>query len=102
MTTRQSLMRKASQVRTSGKMAAIVGYILDMDLATPAIVEMAITADGFVLAGVTGDVGMNEFIGAEADLRRNWNGFLDAAEASEAEFALAWTLYARKIRSWRR
>lgn len=83
-------------------MAAIVGYILDLDLASPAIVEMAITSDGMVLAGVAGDVGMNIFIGAESDLRRNWNGFLDAAEATEDEFALAWKLYARKITSWRR
>jgi hypothetical protein len=34
----------------SGKMAAIVGYIVDERFSEPAISEMVVTSDGFVLA----------------------------------------------------
>ena len=56
----------------SGKMAAIVGYLLDDAYTNPAIVEMCVTSDQMVLARLDGDVGCNQFIGSYADLFRNW------------------------------
>ncbi len=38
-------------------MAAIVGYILDAPFAEPAIIELVVTSDGFVLAQTQGEVG---------------------------------------------
>jgi hypothetical protein len=55
----------------SGKMAAIVGYILDERFTDPAINELVVTSDGFVLAQKRGQVGANEMIGEEVDLNRN-------------------------------
>jgi hypothetical protein len=81
----------------SGKMAAIVGYILGTSITTPELVEIVITSDGFVLGRQSGDIGMNEFIGAESDLRSNWSRLLDAAGLTEAEKKYANTLYKTKI-----
>ncbi|HVB11986.1 MAG TPA: hypothetical protein VNE86_02550, partial [Nitrososphaerales archaeon] len=55
----------------SPKMAAIVGYFLDEKFTDPAINEMAITSDGFVMAGHEGDIGLNDMIGTDEDLNRN-------------------------------
>lgn len=55
----------------SGKMAAIVGYILDERFTDPAISDLVVTSDGFVLAQTEGEVGVNDLIGTEADLNRN-------------------------------
>jgi len=52
-------------------MAAIVGYILGERFAGPAISELVVTSDGFVLALAEGEVGANDLIGEEADLNRN-------------------------------
>jgi hypothetical protein len=69
----------------SGKMAAIVGYILDEPFSDPAIAEMVVTADGFVLAATEGDVGANDMLGSEADLNRNLLALIEAAGLTEAE-----------------
>ena len=47
----------------SAKMGAIIGFISDTEYTTPSINEMAVTSDGFVLAQLEGDIGLNEFIG---------------------------------------
>jgi hypothetical protein len=46
-------------------MAAIVGYILDERFSEPAISELVVTSDGFVLAQTEGEVGANEMLGSE-------------------------------------
>lgn len=48
----------------SRKMVAVVGYILEERLSDPAISELVVTSDGFVLAQSEGEVGANEMIGA--------------------------------------
>ena len=53
----------------SGKMAAIVGYILDEQFSDPAISELVVTSDGYVLGQTEGEVGANDMIGEEADLK---------------------------------
>jgi hypothetical protein len=81
----------------SGKMAAIVGYILGERMTEPAIVEMVITSDGFVLARQEGDCGMNEFLGSAGCLHRNWHGLLNSAGLSPQERAKACELYSQRI-----
>lgn len=84
----------------SGKMAAIVGFILGETYTNPAISEMAITSDGMVMAAHVGEVGMNDFIGAESDLRRNWSSLLDVAGLDDKEKKEANALYRKRIRSF--
>jgi hypothetical protein len=69
----------------SGKMAAIVGYILDEHFTDPAISELVVTSDGFVLAQTEGEVGANDLIGSEADLNRNLLELIGTAGLTEDE-----------------
>lgn len=95
-----SLVAKLSPGRfpgMSGKMAAIVGYVLGVEFTTPAIAEMYLTADGFVLARLWGDIGANGLIGSRSDLERNWRSLLDCAGLSPEERARAEYQYACKI-----
>ncbi len=69
----------------SGKMAAIVGYILDERFSEPAISELVVTSDGFVLAQSEGEVGANDLVGTETDLNRNLLDLITAAGLSAAE-----------------
>jgi hypothetical protein len=57
----------------SPKMMAIVGYIIEGKFTTPAIDEMVVTSDGFLLARVSGDIGCNDLLGTISDFKRNWN-----------------------------
>lgn len=57
----------------SSKMRAIVGYILELKVTSPAIEELVATSDGFLMARVTGDVGCNDFIGSMSDFKNNWS-----------------------------
>lgn len=85
----------------SGKMAAIVGYILDEAVTVPAINELIVTSDGFVLSEHVGDVGANDFMGAESDLLRNWNNLLDAAGLTPEERTEAEAAYQSHVHSFR-
>lgn len=69
----------------SGKMAAIVGYILDEPFSEPAISELVVTADGFVLAEREGQTGTNEMLGTEVDLNRNLLDLVAAAGLTNEE-----------------
>jgi len=69
----------------SGKMAAIVGYILGERFSDPAISELVVTSDGFVLAQHEGEVGANDLLGSEVDLNRNLLALITAAGLSDEE-----------------
>ena len=69
----------------SGKMAAIVGYILDEPFSEPAISELVVTADGFVLAEREGQTGTNEMFGTEVELNRNLLDLITAAGLTDDE-----------------
>lgn len=84
----------------SGKMAAIVGYILDARFTDPAITELVVTSDGFVLAQSEGDVGTNDLIGEEADLNRNLLTLIGAAGLSEDEVREFGRLQRERIRRY--
>ena len=84
----------------SGRMAAIVGYILDERFSDPAISELVVTSDGFVLAQTEGEVGANDMIGEEADLNRNLLTLIEAAGLSEEEIREFGRLQRERIRRY--
>ena len=86
----------------SGKMAAIVAYILGEKWTDPAISDMAITSDGFLLAQHEGDMGLNDFMGAASDLDRNVANLIVTAELTQDEQAEWQRLYKARITDWRR
>jgi len=83
----------------SPKMAAIVGCILGQEFTRPQLVGLTVTSDGFVLGMHAGDIGFNDFIGARADLDRNWDRLLDAAELTPDERKEADRLFALMLRN---
>jgi hypothetical protein len=85
----------------SGKMAAILGYVLDQQWTSPELAEPAITGDGFVLGRRSDDIGCNEWIGTAEDLERNVRNLLDAAELDSAERVEWRRLYTAKVTDWR-
>lgn len=86
----------------SGKMSAIVAYILGEHWTDPAISDMAISSDGFLLAQHEGDIGLNDFMGAASDLERNCRNLIAVAELTEDEQAEWQRLYKARITDWRR
>jgi|BarGraNGADG00312_1021997.scaffolds.fasta_scaffold34461_1 hypothetical protein len=85
----------------SGKMAAIVGYILDERFSEPAISELVVTSDGFVLGQAEGEVGANEMLGTEVDLNRNLLDLIAAAGLTAAEIHEFGRLQRKHIRRYR-
>ncbi len=78
----------------SGKMAAIVGYILGESWTEPAITALSVTSDGFVTTE-------SEFMGEAADLDRNLLNLLIAAELTPDERAEFERLYRERVDDWR-
>ena len=78
----------------SGKMAAMVGCILDQAWTTPRITSMMITSDGHVLTDT-------EYLGSAQDWDRNLTLLLDAAELTDPEREWFMTLYRRRVPDWR-
>jgi hypothetical protein len=83
--------------KMSGQMAAVVAFLIDQQVTRPAIVEIVVTSDRFVLAGVDDDVGTNHFVGTYGDLVRNWLALLAVAGLTRDERIAAETLFASKI-----
>lgn len=78
----------------SGKMAAIVAYILGESWTEPEIAALSVTSDGFVLTDA-------EFFGEAADLDRNLLNLLVAAEVTTEERADFERLYRERVDDWR-
>ena len=78
-------------------MAAIVGYLLDLRIGHPAIGEIVVTTDGFVLARAEEEAGANHFIGNYSDLIRNWFGLLNVAGLTIIERVEAEAIFAAKV-----
>jgi hypothetical protein len=81
----------------SGRMAAVVAFLIDQQVIRPAIVEIVVTSDGFVLAGVDDDVGTNHYIASYSDLLRNWRALIAVAGLTKHEHIEAEILFATKI-----
>jgi len=82
----------------SPKMGSIVAYILGQEWVKPQVNSLMVTSDGFVMAQVKGDIGLNHFIGAESDLQRNWKELLHVADLGQDEYTLAEKLFTEKVR----
>ena len=78
----------------SGKMAAIVGYILGESWTEPEIAALSVTSDGFVLTDA-------EFFGEAADLDRNLLNLLVAAETTADERTEFERRYRERVDDWR-
>ncbi|MEE9199155.1 MAG: hypothetical protein V3U26_05100 [Dehalococcoidia bacterium] len=85
----------------SGKMAAIVAYVLGEHWTEPELAELHVTSDGFVLARKAGDVGCNDWIGSAQDLERNVSNLLYAADVTPEERQKWEELYRLRITDWR-
>jgi len=98
---REALIRKLNPARfpgMSGKMAAIVGYVLNEEFADPVIVKLQIS-DKLVLVQHRGDIGFNDIIGATDDLHDNWRQLLEVtSDLTDDERAEAHRLFVARIR----
>ncbi len=79
------VVAKITRIETSGKMMAIMGYILNEELTDPSFASITITSDGHVLGMQRGDIGYNDYIGGIHDFVRNVNGLVNAAELTHEE-----------------
>jgi hypothetical protein len=68
-------------------MIAILGWLMGEEFTNPAITEICVTSDGYVLAANKGDCGANQFIGDIGDFRQNISGVCDAAKLTVDEVA---------------
>lgn len=74
----------------SGRMAAIVAFILGETWTDPEIAWMSVTPDGYVSTE-------SDFIGSASDLDRNLRSLLSAAGLSPAERAEFDDLYSMRV-----
>ena len=86
----------------SGRMAAIVGYVLGEVWSKPRIVELVVTSDGWVLARNAGHIGCDTIIGTAEDMERNWNDLMRAADLTSDEQQEVGRRYQKAVRSYRR
>lgn len=85
---RESVIAKLhpKQIKVSPIFHAIIACLLRQEGWTdPELASLTITSDNFLLGMRKGDIGFNDFIGAEEDLRNNCDGVSDAAELSAEE-----------------
>jgi len=81
----------------SGKMAAIVAYIVGERWTNPAIVELVATSDGHLLACHEGNCGCNDYLGTVDDLKSNWARLLEVADLTPQERQEADRLFQRVV-----
>jgi hypothetical protein len=81
----------------SAKFAAVLGAMLGQTWTEPALVEVVITSDGFLLGRHEGEATCDEFLGPESWLKDNLAKLLDTPEVdlSEQEKQLVWAAYGR-------
>lgn len=85
----------------SGKMAAIVGYVVGQEWTAPEIAELAVTSDGFVLARLRGDIGCNDWVSSAEDMDRNVANLLEAAGLTPDEKTEWQRLFKARVMDWR-
>ncbi len=78
----------------SGKMTAIVAYVLGESWTEPEITALSVTSDGFVTTDA-------EFMGEAADLDRNLLNLLVAAGLTDDERSEFERLYRERVDDWR-
>lgn len=90
----QKLYRCVSQL--SQAMAAVAAFIVDYQFVHPKITEIAVSAEGAVIARIEGEPTC-AFISDYDDLTRNWLALLLAARLTVSERMYADELFAMKI-----
>jgi hypothetical protein len=80
----------------TGKMAAVIGFLLDVRFVRTTITAITVTHDGCLLAD-TDEPCCGRFLGHYRDLVRNWHSLLQAANLNPDEWMLAECLFASKI-----
>ena len=78
----------------SGRMGAILGYILGEAYTEPQIHALSITSDGFLVSG-------QYFLGDAKDLEDNVTCLLDCADLTAAEKKEFRTVMKQKVQDWR-
>lgn len=101
-TIRQSLLDKMhpSRIRLSGRMRAIIDYILGSEKYTnPYIVGISVTSDGFVIVQPATHDGMlhDEMIGTSDDLLTNVAGVARAAGLTQQEINYLTEIYSERV-----
>lgn len=101
---RRSLADKLSPQRIpnmTGKLAAVVGYILDERFTDRPLTEIVVSPNGYVRAVVEGEFEATDLIGEQADLNRNLIGLLTATpDLTPDEIALFGRLQRHRIKRW--
>lgn len=81
----------------SPKMAAILGYILDKDWASPKVTSAVVTSDGYVMIWTKDRPHKEGLFSTLSDLRRNLSNLASAAELSAAERQTLESLFREKF-----
>jgi len=85
----------------SGKMAAILGFVLRQEWTQPTIAELHITIDGYLLARRAGDVGCNDWIGGLSEFDSNIARLFDVAGLTQQEVSSFWASWKLNVKDWR-
>ena len=83
--------------RMTAKFAAVLGAMLGQTWTEPALVELVITSDGFLLGRHEGEPTCKEFLGPESWLKENLAKLLDTpgVDLTEQEKEFVWAAYGR-------
>ena len=83
--------------RMTDRFAAVLGAMLGQTWTEPALVELVITSDGFLLGRHEGEPTCKEFLGQESWLKENLAKLLDTpgVDLTEEEKEFVWTAYGR-------
>jgi len=85
----------------SGKMSAILSFVLNQSWTDPGIQELHVTSDGCLMARVDGDIGCNDFIGAVSDWDSNLQRLFEVAELTPEERQEFAGLWQTRVKDWR-
>jgi len=76
--------------------AAIVGFVLDVHIVSPRMVDLTVSPDGFLLARAEGEVSPVS-VGRHEELVRGWSALLKGASLTTLELIEADSLFAGEI-----
>lgn len=91
------LQQKLQRVQMPQPLAAVVAYVLDTEYVQPKISEVAVSADGAVLARVDHEPTFGHFIADYDDLLRGWFALLSSARLTDYERMFADAMFAERI-----
>jgi hypothetical protein len=83
--------------RMSTKFAAVLGAMFGQIWTEPALLELVITPDGFLLGRHKGEPTCKEFLGPESWLKENLTKLMDipGVDLTQQEKEFVWTAYGR-------